>query len=178
MALLFNANTERVNHGSDASLDGITAGAFMCWIYINTLAGDSTILVKGESPGGNASFYFTFDAAGDVNMEINRGGFPNQLRAFSSDAPLVIDTWYCLGFHWDTGGAAAVQEVFVGSLTTPIAEVTAYGQQQSGAGALGDAAHSLGIGGFPDGWAGWENKDRRTRTSRKSSAPTSCPGVA
>ena len=98
MALLFDANTERVDYGSGASLDDITAGSALHWIRPTDFTsdyGNAYIFNKGGITW--ASWIDTFD--GSLNFQINRA--TTTLYVAASAAQLgawwAINTWLCVG---------------------------------------------------------------------------------
>jgi hypothetical protein len=143
MALLFDAAAERVDVGSDASLDNLDPFTWVAWIYPIGLAGTNGIIVKGD---GASDFKRLISRADDsVRMIVSCTGVDTDYR--SNAAFLTANTWQLLAATYDFGGGAANQaHIYRGTLTSTVVE-TAYALQQDGTiGVTDDSGGNLYIG--------------------------------
>lgn len=131
-ALTFGAaTTDVVNHGSDASLDNLNPFTWAAWIFPTTLTNARIILSKATA-GSVGKQFAVNGTAGDVSVRVNR---PTDTVYITNDTPLATTSkWYFIAATFDSAGAAGqVVNIYVGDLTTSLAE-RAYGTATDGSG--------------------------------------------
>lgn len=149
MSLLFNANGERVNHGSGTSLDNLHQGAtgfsVIAWVYhtadttgaIASTGGGSTIgwVCGFESTVGNAMFLQVFKAT-----------TPTLYTSVTGTVPL--NAWSFSACTYDSNLGGVEGDLYFGDLSTLATEVS-YDTEDDGAGALqDDSATDMIVGNF------------------------------
>lgn len=139
MALLFNANAERVTHSAAASINSLDAQTWVFWYYYN-----------GSPPGSARLFY-----KGSVQVWIGNGGAAtDSIRYFRARATtgteltpsttLTSNAWNYVAIVEDDG---VTPHVYFGSVSSAATEVS-YSAQVTGVGAPNDDSGSnLDIGG-------------------------------
>jgi hypothetical protein len=138
MALLFTSGSnDRVNFGSGATLDNVTTGTTVAWVYPTSLAADQRFWQKGLAGTGN---YWGFApdfsvGSGTLGIEIQRA--TSNCEAISVTGTLTANVWNFVCATWNTGGAAGDQRLYVGTLTANAAEAS-YSSQTAGSGSVGD----------------------------------------
>lgn len=133
MALDFtNAITDRVNCGSDVTLDDLLTGTYMVWVYPTAVNGTTrSIIHKGAFGTG---YRFLRMTNGDFFVGVRR--LTTNLRAESNTTPIGANSWQFLAGVHDTGGVNGDQRLFYGTLTSLVAEVGGYVTQTVGAGVV------------------------------------------
>lgn len=152
MALVFGAaNTDDVRIGG-TSLDNLAAFSMLFWIYPTTIGHQRRIWTKTDlkqieirNSGGETNkftVYFARDTTYAVTSVANN--------------TLVANTWQCIGVTYDSTDGI---RVFVGSLTSPIAEVT-YTTQDVGSGAnTDDSTNDIALGNLgPSGTSSFQGR--------------------
>lgn len=138
MALTYAA-TNVVNCGSAASLDNLTTGTRILWAYPTTVNG--RLVEKASNSRLDAN------TGGSIEILIARATTP--LNYISTGSTMVANVWQCVAATWDLG--SNVGHLYIGTLTSPMAEVT-YAISQGGSGAItSDAASNLLIGNRASG---------------------------
>lgn len=150
MALLFDSNGERVDHGSATSLDDVFTGFLLCAIRptdLTTAVGPMTIIAKGNNV--NYSLWIdTWD--GSLIFQIFRATTSLLLSATPAQlgSHWAGNKWLFVGLTWSTGGVNADQKIFTGDPSTPLVEPSAYSSQAVGSGTpTSTAADNLTVGG-------------------------------
>ncbi len=145
-----NTTGDRVNIGSDGSLDTISNGTIMVWVLINT-EGDGHIFV-GKRSGAGAFLRFQQSGGSDISIKIERA--TSDLNAASSSNPITTGKPFFLAATWDINGASGDQQLFFydPSTVAGLAEISSYSVQNVGSGAQGsDAANLMGVGNTGEG---------------------------
>jgi len=143
MALTFGAAlTDRVNHGSDASLDDLSTFTILLWIYPTTLTANRSLWSK--TPFGDPPFFaLGILAADELRVKINQAGGATEYE--TNNANLTINKWWFVGLDYDSGDATR-HRIYRGDLTTMATECT-YAVADNGAGARGaDAGADFALG--------------------------------
>jgi len=118
MALTFGATTStRVNDGSAAGIDNLTALTLLCWVRITTLTSNRTFASKRTAGAG--WFLGLSGTAGDVQFFADRATADTTYT--TTDTPLATTgAWRFLAATLDqAAGAGALMGIYGGSLTTP-----------------------------------------------------------
>lgn len=142
MALTLGAATsDRVDHGSAASLDNLDPFTMMMWLRVTSLTANRRFHEK------NAAVNRSFLSGGTGNISVDRGRSGGTAIYVTNDTPLTLNAWQLLAFTFDTGaGAGEVINIYMGDLTTLAVEST-YGSTADGSGAIStDAAGNLVVG--------------------------------
>jgi hypothetical protein len=141
MALIFGALTsDRVNHGSDSSLDNLVKETFMVWMFPTTLTDLRRIYQKRTSSpqkGVEARLANSTGGTADIRWQKDASTSGGVIR-ITNDLRIIQNAWNCVAVTGDVSGAGA-GGVFIGSLTTPLSEST-YGTNTNDA--VGGAAHN------------------------------------
>lgn len=150
MALTFDASSEQVDFGSDSSLDNHAAFTFWAWVKPVVSTGLSAYMNKWtEGTETGKTFYrveYTDSDVTALGVLVSRASVPSEAQSVDV---LTIDAWNFVAGTFDT---SAEIQLWVGDLTTPVAEVT-YDFQSAGSGAVdADASYNLLVG--PDQWGG------------------------
>jgi hypothetical protein len=140
-----NGDADYIDCGSGASVDNVIPFTVCAWVYIHSLTSENwnSILTK-------------YVSTGSVLLEIsNFAGNPNTFATFwdctgqdmygaAADNTLTTNTWYFLVASW--AGLGNNPKLYMGTLTTNLAEVT-YDLRTAGSTATNsDAGNSLAIG--------------------------------
>lgn len=145
-----DTSTDRIECGSDAVVDDVDPGTLMLWVYATSIANDQSYLAKTETSGSYQGTVFSQSVLSRVRLTIDRS--TSDLIVTAPDNTAVANTWQFLAVRWDLSGAAADQEIFVGTLTSAATEVASYPVQQVGSGSrVSDAARTLTIGNISGG---------------------------
>ena len=143
MSLVFGAATsDRVNCGSGASLDNLTAFTWLVWVYVTTITSGRTIMNKAGTGVKNVRL---ISGGGDplntLDVLVSRATASASTVGSADD--VVPNTWQCFGVTYDeTDGV----RIFKGSLTSALVEVT-YSYRDVGSGATtADDTGSLILG--------------------------------
>lgn len=135
MALAFNpGNARRVNIGSDASLDNMSAGTILVWLLIDGHKTDNYVYGKVSTGFADAVIAITRNT-GYAALQVTRA--TSDLTVVTNTNVMSTGTWYFLGFQWDVAGANADQKIFSGSLSAAAVEC-GYSTQTVGSGAKDD----------------------------------------
>jgi len=142
MALNIDVNTgsDRVDHGSDASLDNLDPFTYLTWIQ-PTVAFIS------------ASRLFSKNAITNVAL-VQEGGGLQYFRDRDTDTSYITDTlmtlnaWNLVAIVFNSsGGENEIVNIYSGSLTAAATEASSYSTQDDGSGALAsDAGGSWIVG--------------------------------
>lgn len=135
MSLLFGgAASDRVNVGSGTVLDNVNQGTLIALAY-PTGSGNGRFYQKGVT--GQGPLFFSYGAS--LEIARNRATTASDaLSLVSNFSAHALNQWNWYAGVWNTGGANGDQKLYVGTLTTPFAEPSAYGTQTVGSGAEGD----------------------------------------
>lgn len=147
-----SASSDRVDHGSNASIDNPAIGAIWMWIYPTSVSvGRRTALHKLN--GVRISINDT--NSGDLFFTIPRATTNLNIRS-STTAVLTVNEWQFIAFLFDTSGLNGNQRAMRGTLISRATEPS-YANQTVGTGTKDDdAASNMLIGnhnnlveGFP-----------------------------
>ena len=179
MSLLFDADAERVDHGSGASIDDLPAGGactILVWLNRNAAGGNQHVLTM------DGTVFAT--RAGVVFLTDNSGGSEGQARALvrrvggtdtdyvTSTVVAPLDAWAFLAMVFDDGGGAGeIINVYYGSLAALAVEAS-YGTATDGSGTItADAANAKWVGNLERA-SGNEFKGRIARLGYYNAALT------
>lgn len=150
MALTFGAvNSDRVVVANHASLQNLTAATYVSWIRPTGNTAFRRIYQK-NTPASGSSRIFAHGNTGtpQVGFEVSRA--TTNCLAYGNTANFAayaLNAWNFCAARYDTGAATGDQNVYVGNLSTPLAEPSAYASQAVGTGAVGgDAGSDARIG--------------------------------
>jgi hypothetical protein len=148
-----NDSTDRADCGSAAALDNLTAGTVVGWMYITSVSGSNCGVIAGKGSTaftGNKAFD-TCPAGGVASQRLIVQRNTTDLDVRSTNW-LSTGTWYFLAYSFDTSLTDTDQHLYMGTLTTTVAEETAYVKQQVGSGTVkDDSANSFDIGNIGAG---------------------------
>lgn len=151
-SLLFDANDEQVDFGSDASLDDIHAGTIIALVYPVTLAVGNRLTWKGTGGGSSIHSLLQLNNSGDLWNAIQGSG--TQFDIKTSDAPLTTDewNWIAITFSFPSTGT-----IYRGDRTAkPVASTM---NNTNGTGSAGsDAATNLLVGNQSNGTQAWDGR--------------------
>jgi len=144
-ALLFDASTERVDHGSATSLDDLDTATVLAWVY-PTATSVGFVEGKYASPCCSTGYRWLvpgFHANASLDVRVDRATSDLGMTALSL---MTANAWQFIGAVWNTGGTDADQKLFRGTLTSIATEPT-YNIQTVGSGAtVSDAGGTLVVG--------------------------------
>ena len=107
MALLFNADGERVNHGSPTALDTISNLTVALWVKTpgTMTAFGGSFFGKGSSGGDGWTFVVGGKSGNDVKLAftVKHATIPAFYAGGFTFSP---DTWHYIVATWDAGGSA------------------------------------------------------------------------
>jgi len=142
MSLTFGgAASDRINCGSGASHDNITAGTVALIAYPTSVgvAYDPRFFQKGLFAGGDSRFLTFVRASSRLEGLIQRSTTSIDAIANLSDfSAWALSTWMLVAFTWNDAGASTDQRLYVGNQTTAPAEPSSYTTQQVGSGTTSD----------------------------------------
>lgn len=140
MALLFDADTERVACGSDASLDNIAVVTVMVVFRPSVVTDLQHIMDKGQE------FFVRIQSDNDITIFREYNTVNCNCRSDSN--PVTVDVWQIM-FGVD-GGNGVAPHIYIADLGAELLEVTSYGAQQTPSTTLtSDAANTLHWGYNP-----------------------------
>jgi len=139
MSLLFSATSHRVNVGSGATLDNVNAGTLIFLAFPTSTTTDGRLYQKGLFGAGNSLGVSYGSGAANLSVFRDRPSVGLAATALLADfANFAVNTWLWFAFVWDTAGAAGDQRLYIGSLSAPFAEPSAYSARNAGSGTPGD----------------------------------------
>jgi hypothetical protein len=139
MALDFGtaAQNRYVDHGTLGSWNP-SAGGFLVWMYPTDLTRnqDSIVIGKTGTAWGQGCDVMMEWGTDQIRFIRKRATLSTQIQ---SSIPFFgsANTWYCIAISFDTGGADSDQKLFLGDLTTKLAE-DSYTARAVGSGSLQD----------------------------------------
>jgi hypothetical protein len=144
MALKFdNTTSDHVDHGSDASLDDLTAGSIMIWLWPNDVSNDfEGVCSKTESDGYNDGWSWYKMGADGTRLRFTYARAVSDQDVRMTTSSLSAQTWHCCVVTFNTAGSPAS---YVGDLTTKLSDVSDTVTAGSGS-KVTDAAHPLRVG--------------------------------
>lgn len=149
MSLVFGANTtDRVDCGSASTLDNLAAGAFSVWAWVYRTSDGANQHVITKDPVGFAGWNLAItnnEAEGQVNFYVARSTTNTSYRSNTSNV-LALNTWYFVAATYDDTLTPECR-LYIGTLTTPVAEVSGYSASTDGTGTnTSDASANVYIG--------------------------------
>lgn len=159
MALLLSgSDTDRINHGSDASLDNIDTGTFICWAY--SLFDASTNAELFHKATGTPARSWLVKTSNVHEIQYGRTGTNLQATAaLGNFAHYGTSKWCFFAAAWDFSGANGDQILLIGDLDSPAAEPSSYSTQVVGTGSAGDdSAADFIVGNHPSGSVSWDGR--------------------
>jgi hypothetical protein len=160
MALEFTGgDADRVECGSDATLDDITTGTILMWVYIDGFGGSFRWFCKKAAAEFAGYWELYHGNAGALHFGID---YTVADVLMIDNAALSTGQWIFIGASFDSSAVAANQKLWIGDLTTLAAEPAVYATQQASNGVIvTNAAANLKVGNrvgddrSPDGRIAW-----------------------
>lgn len=153
MGLDTTANASLIDHpaGPYDIHDGThSAGTVLAWIYPTDDTARQSIYnhVGGGSSVGEYGLNWRGDQAGDNFQAFRqRGTTYLQVNADAANfAAYGTNKWLFIAFHWNTNAANGLQRMFIGDLSLPAAEPSAYTVQTVGVGVVGSGSGAFRMG--------------------------------
>lgn len=153
-ALVFGAATsDRVNMGSAADIDNLTAHTVIGWFYPTALTSGRFLFSKadfGQPAGQRGGMTIRLSGTtGNLEAVWDRTGV---VQYITNDTPLsALNKWYCVMLTADQGQAQPLR-IYTGDLATMLAERT-YGTANAGSGTFGtDDTLNFMVGNHPTGF--------------------------
>lgn len=150
MALQFEADGDRVNHGSGVSLDNIVIGTcvFLCYSDGGTEEG------RFFDKGSPFRFEMRLDGATQFGPTLTKQRATQSLfvRATNLAAHAAYGTakWIVVAGVWNENGIATDQRLYMGDMAMAMSEPSGYNVQRQGiGGVVSDAANELWVGSDP-----------------------------
>lgn len=146
MALQFagGAATDRVNFGSDASLDNLSEITVKVWIKWDAFSANDRLWNKGVDNAGVVAL-LNFQLGSD-EIRFKRDRATSNTIAVQTSVNYAVDTWYCI---FCTGHPTNLPRVYFGTLSTILGE-SSYSTQTAGSGAISDESASSFLVGNRD----------------------------
>lgn len=144
MALNFTS-TDRVNIGSGAIIDNVNTGTFI-FLARPTSTADGRLFQKGLFANNN--YINVIYGAGSASLRLERHRATTTLiisATLANFSAHATNQWNWYAYVWDTAGANGDQKLYIGNLTAPFAEPSAYASQVVGAGTPGDNSGEDGV---------------------------------
>jgi hypothetical protein len=159
MALYWDASTERVNHGSDASLEDLGVGegaafSVWAWVYRDADGTNQYIITKdGSYPSGWGFLLDDFSGGtdGQIRFIVFRTTDSAAWTEYISNSSNVaaLNTWTFVAATFDAD-ATPETLLYIGDLSTTVAEVSGYSKTQDGTEAAStDATYECWTGNLP-----------------------------
>ena len=142
MALLFNAGTEKVEHGT-----GIEFGdpcTIIFWYNPNSIDTTARVLVSQATSGNANEFFSSAASAGTGGGRLNITRATTNLSIASASSTFVANVWNYIAVVIDTSDSQHAR-FYRGDLTT-LATQTGYGTVTNGSGAIAGQAGAFRIG--------------------------------
>lgn len=136
MALEFTGgDADRVDCGSGATLDDITAGTVLMWVYMDGFGSQFRWFMKKNGGSDFVGYWeMSHSGAGALNFVIDYN--TTDLEIVSSDGDLGTGKWIFIGASFDASSTNTNQKLWIGDLTTSAAEPGAYATQQASSGTI------------------------------------------
>lgn len=145
-----NGTSQNINYGSAAAIDNFTAYTILVWLKLNTLSTFTNVITKDS---GAPTGWLIYIHNPTTRIAIDAGRATQGMSNIAATGTLSTATWYCLAFTVDHA-ATPVGHIYLGTLTSNMAEVS-YQLQRDGSGAFNaDAAGSFTVGGAASSAAG------------------------
>lgn len=153
MALVFGAaTTDVVDHGSAASLDDLPLSTFTVWAWVYRTANRSNQHIFSKDNSFPSGWSLTANNVSGTDGELRFVVFrtdstgTNWADAISASGLIALNVWTFVAGTYDPTGTPQMR-LYIGTATTPVAEVGSYFRQQNGVGSfLSDAAANLYVG--------------------------------
>jgi hypothetical protein len=145
-SLTFGAATsDRVNHGSAASLDNLDPFSYALWVYPTTVTGNRIIIAKSSAAGSPNGKFLGFEGASTrIQFIVDR--VTTDTNYVTNLTALTTNKWWFVAVTFNSAGAVGeIANIYQGDLTATLAEGT-YSTATDGSGANRDeAAISLSV---------------------------------
>lgn len=143
MSLLFTgATSHRVDLAAQAASLGITRGTLLMWVYIPTAGASGSLATLNDPVASLIRGNINITTSGTilrVTIDLATTDLDSQ-ALLSNFAAWGTGKWVRVGIQWATpneaGGAAADQKLWIGDLTTGVAEPSSYSTRTAGVGNL------------------------------------------
>jgi hypothetical protein len=139
MALLFDADGEKVNHGSASDIDSIAVGTVLYILRPSVVNASHHIFRKGIATFSR----LIIDSAGHI--EFGKHRTTTNLLIVTSSTPATANVWQAIAASWNLSGANGNQHLYHANLGSAITE-QAYTTQQVGSGTHDDSASDWNVG--------------------------------
>jgi hypothetical protein len=125
MAIRNGASTsDQISHGSGASFDDLSAFTWFCWFKQNTVTTFRTIASKETSSVLGWRLHSP-SAGGGGFLRLQVQTSAGQIAYRTNNQAIVANTWHCVAATFDLAGASNEKiNIYVGTLTTSLAEST------------------------------------------------------
>lgn len=135
--------TDVVNHRSGPSLDDLGTVTRVFWVKSDVLAANDSLF--GKLQGAANSRFAIRDTSGNLRLTFSTSaGFVNY---FTSSLALTTGEWYCVAYTFDEGGGVGSRtHIYIGDLTTAMAEPTYSTSDDDGGTYTADAAANYHVG--------------------------------
>ncbi len=137
MALLFDAATEQVDHGSDASLDNLVPCTYAVWIYPDTINTSNRKIISKRVNGSNSFEWTVTDVFDGSRPESINAGWAHSGGGGNSASVANVLTVGAWNFEAVTFDGTNAPRLWHGDLSTIVSEVS-YFSQNAPSGGLGD----------------------------------------
>ncbi len=145
-------STDRIDVGSNAVLDDLLNGTWIAWVFLTSVA-PATARIWQKGTGTNASIFTVNSTSGGLLAKTHSRATTNQSNQaiLTNFAAYTISTWMCIACVSDDT-TAGNNKLYLGNLTTPLAEPSGYTTQSAGSGAVSsDAAANANWGNVATG---------------------------
>lgn len=159
MSLVYTGgDTDRVDHGSDASLDNINTMTALAWVFIETETANNVVEVvahKGVGPTPESAYLQWAKTSNTARYRVVKQRETSNLQVLADASAFSVhglnkDLFFVS--TWNTTGSNSDQKIYLGDRSTPAAEPSSYVTQEAGSGAAtNDAADPLSVGGDSGG---------------------------
>jgi len=139
MALLFDADGEKVDHGSASDLDSMAVGTLLYIVRPSVVNTNHHIFRKGIATFSRLLFGST------GNIEFGKHRTTTNLTVVTTGTPVTANVWQAIAASWNLSGADGDQHLYHGNLGGAITE-QAYGLRVVGSGTHDDAASDWTVG--------------------------------
>ena len=153
MSLLFDANGEYVDHGSDASLDDLTNPTVLTWIYPTVSDTNYRAIVSkldtGDSLGWGIRMTDIWDSSAPESINVVRVTDAGNKFSETVQDVMVLSAWNFIGVVFQSPGTE--DDIYRGDLTTLATKQTiGKSNVRAGASVLSDAAEAFRLAATSD----------------------------
>ena len=150
------ALTDRIDHGSDASLDTCDPCSWAGWFYPTTITGNRILISKGTNVTGKV---ILLESAGSGGIQLFMARTVALNYTYNTGKILRVNRWWKVAVTLNTSNASGqAAHIYVAESTSTLTEVT-YATQVDGSGPLtDDAAEIFLIGNWPPTNLSWQGQ--------------------